>query len=383
MSSLFQQPAAARESNASQTAFFRVGLTVLFLIGAGFFLALTAWPGFQILNARPWPATPCTVDSSQVFCEQGDDSTSYRVDIHYHYTFGGQSHTSGRYCFGAGFPNGLRTKQAIVNRHPAGLETTCFVNPRSPDQAVLNRGWQPEMGRGIFAFFLALAGGLGLIFSPALARWKSETEAARTVATGTGGPILLTPQRPPTGKFLTRLIATLAFNSVIGFIAYLLFFVEDRRDVELGPRIILCLFLFAGFLFLCNVVEQFCSLFRPRVMVTVQNTSIPVGGELRLSWTVTGKVSRLQKVHLTLEGRNAEETRGGRKVRTKKQVFAKINVFDASNREFPAQGAAHVVVPLESRPSVADEQFWSLRVRGKTRGLPDIDDEYPINIVAR
>ena len=383
VSSLHPQSATASDPSASQTLFFRIIFAVLFLIGAGFFLGLTAWPGFQVVTARQWPAIPCIVDSSRIFYEQGDDSTSYRVDITYHYTFAGESHTSGRYAFGAGFPNGLRTKQAIVDQHPVGLKTTCFVNPQAPDQAVLDRDWQPEMGRGVFAFFLALAGGLGLAFSPTLARWKCETEAAQKVATGTGGAILLTPKRPPTGKFLAMLIATLAFNSFMGFIAYLLFFVEDRKDVELGPRIIICLFLLAGFNFLCKVVEQFFALFRPRVHVTVQNTSIPVGGELRVSWTVTGKVSRLKKIRLTLEGRGAPELRGGRMVRTKKKVFARIPVFDASNCEFPARGAAHVVIPLDSKPTVEDEQFWSLRVRGKTRGLPDVDDEYPLNIVAR
>ena len=130
-----RHPVAVRVKSISETVWLRLFFVPVFLIGAGFFSVVTFWPLWQILDARHWQETPCVVESSQVVAHQGDDSTSYSIEVVYHYCRAGQPYTSRRYNFVAGSWSGYRAKQAVVARYPSGRETVCFVNPKAPEEA--------------------------------------------------------------------------------------------------------------------------------------------------------------------------------------------------------------------------------------------------------
>lgn len=162
------EPMAPRLQKAVQNAnpkgcmvaFFAVFL----LAGAGFSLFFVR-PAVQVLKAKSWQATPCTVLSSQVRSHSGEDSTTYSVDVLYTYTFGGGEYKSNRYQFLGGSSGGYSEKERIVRRLPPLTRTTCYVNPDEPAEAVMNRDFSPEYAFGLVPLLFVAVGLGGIIFA--------------------------------------------------------------------------------------------------------------------------------------------------------------------------------------------------------------------------
>lgn len=122
------------------------GRVVAFLFGTIFFSAGVAMifgfiviPMQKISAAKEWTETPCTVIWSRVRSHEGDDSTTYDVEIFYEYEVNGSVHRSNTRSFVSGSSSGLSGKQKVVKEFPARKETVCYVNPEVPEQAVLDR----------------------------------------------------------------------------------------------------------------------------------------------------------------------------------------------------------------------------------------------------
>lgn len=252
------QPAAQRVRKISDTGWLRLVFLPVFLLGAGFFCVVTFWPLCQMIASRRWAETPCVVESSQVIAHEGDDSTSYSLEVVYHYYRGEQRYTSRRYDFVAGSWSGYRAKQAVVASYPSGRETVCFVNPKAAEQAVLYRGWQPEMGMGGLGLLFAFAGGMVLVFARQITRPHSLTEANGGAGAAAGEHAATRPEYSPAFKCGRYLLGALFWNGFIGFIAYFLFSVEDPGNVATGPKVIVGLMLLAGVFLL---IEAFTRLF--------------------------------------------------------------------------------------------------------------------------
>ena len=136
------------------TGCLRVFFLIFLAVGSLVVWSLTVKPLMRIRDARNWRTVPCTITSSNVASHSGSDSTTYSVDIHYRYEVGGREFQSGRYRFESGSDSSRKEKDAIVRSHPVGMQTLCFVNPRDPGDAVIDRG--PH--RGLWM------GALGLVF---------------------------------------------------------------------------------------------------------------------------------------------------------------------------------------------------------------------------
>ena len=96
-------------------------------------------PLIRLVEARNWPAVECRVISSRVREVRGDDSTSYKPDILYAYTYNGREHRSSRYS-AHGWSSGNRSHASeIIARYTPGTAATCYVNPARPGEALLMR----------------------------------------------------------------------------------------------------------------------------------------------------------------------------------------------------------------------------------------------------
>ena len=117
----------------------------LTLLGSTVLVFYTIVPLAQVALASSWIETPCTILSSRVEKHVSNDDTgdTYEIVIVFHYDFAGQSYTRDSYDFSIGNSSGYESKQAAVDRMPAGRQQYCYVNPGAPEQAVLNRslGW--------------------------------------------------------------------------------------------------------------------------------------------------------------------------------------------------------------------------------------------------
>ena len=136
---------------------------LFFVVGAVVFYFFTARPLLGVLAARDWVPTHCTVISSRVQSHRGKDSTTYRVDILYSYEFNGREHRSSRYHFMGGSSSGHKGKAEAVRQYPAGAERTCYVDPRHPGEAVLERGLTHGMWFGLIPAVFMLIGAGGVI----------------------------------------------------------------------------------------------------------------------------------------------------------------------------------------------------------------------------
>lgn len=90
-------------------------------LGLGYFLLYR--PLARLVVARSWTALACVVESSTVRSHEGDDSTTYSVDIVYRYEVGGRTYRGNRYDFLGGSSSGYVGEAAGRRRAPGGSDS--------------------------------------------------------------------------------------------------------------------------------------------------------------------------------------------------------------------------------------------------------------------
>src|SRR3984893_9288302 len=88
------------------------------------------------IAARTWVPAPCTVRTSRVIMPNNSKKSS-SLDLSFSYHFGKEEFVSHEYSFAEGT---YEWRVAVVNAHPVGEKTMCFVNPAAPSEAVIERG---------------------------------------------------------------------------------------------------------------------------------------------------------------------------------------------------------------------------------------------------
>src|SRR5262245_9530536 len=102
-------------------------------------------PAQRILAARTWQEVPCTIVESSVQTHSDEDGSTYSVNVVFTYSVDGSEYRSDRYKFMGGSSSGYDSKAKVVAALPAGTRTTCWVNPADPTDAVVNRGFTPDL----------------------------------------------------------------------------------------------------------------------------------------------------------------------------------------------------------------------------------------------
>ena len=155
--------------NLGVKIFMSLFLSVFLAVGlfAGYMLVHEVFDTFAI---RSWTPTPATILESKVIPGSGGD---HEFTVSYSFEVGGQSYT------GHGFDDpdeasfysdDLGYLQGLEYEYAAGFEITAYVNPKDPQQAVLEH---PSFGIALFlfiplVFILVSLGGLYGV-------WSSET----------------------------------------------------------------------------------------------------------------------------------------------------------------------------------------------------------------
>lgn len=143
-----------------------LGAMGLFLVIAGLFFAWRMWLSYEKAQiTRSWTQVPCRIVSSRVATERPtpNSSPAHRVDLRYEYEFQGVKHTGSHIRQVAAAPtqhleNALRKQQD----YPPGAGRTCFVNPASPADAVLEHSSRAAL-YSIWFPLLFVAGGVGML----------------------------------------------------------------------------------------------------------------------------------------------------------------------------------------------------------------------------
>ncbi|MEM7384665.1 MAG: DUF3592 domain-containing protein [Verrucomicrobiota bacterium] len=145
---------------------WNTGLGMMIALIGLFFCWLLA-KGYQKANrTRSWNETPCVIQSGWVreseFSAPGQ--RRYAFEIRYRYEVGGKSFQGTQVTQRDGASKERTRKEKLAAAYPVGLETSCFVNPDDPGEAVLKHGSRAA-GYTIWFPALFVVGGAGMAFS--------------------------------------------------------------------------------------------------------------------------------------------------------------------------------------------------------------------------
>lgn len=371
-----------------------LALFFLIFLGAGGAILwfLFARPALKVVKAQSWPAVDCSVVESQV--EESSDSdggTTYRAKVVAAYSFNGDEHRSGSYDFsGSVYSSGYEGKAKIVSRYPVGTRTTCFVNPESPSEAVISREFRATYLFGLFGLLFFLPGLFGLIWVLS-GGVKSKTEHVKVdpaapfgVTNPQGedasGPIELRPQATPTGKFIGMLIGTVVWNCIVGVIAWVAVF-KPGQEAEGCLIGFLAIFGIAGLLMIYATIRQLLVLFNPRPKLTLSPATLGLGQTAYLQWRLSGGTGGVQRLRITVEGKEEARYPSGKSSQTDRETFALLPIVDSADAYQMASGSTSFVLPADTMPSFTAENnriVWTIKAQLEIAGWPDSDEEFEI-----
>jgi hypothetical protein len=143
---------------------FLVALGVLLALLGGVFVWLMGRSFLRAREMRTWPEVSCVILSSEIEERIHDPQSrpEYRQDLSFGYEWKGEPRT-GDHLTLRGSPWSSRRNEVAkrVAEYPAGMRTTCRIDPAHPDFAVLK---PDSLAPGYSIWFPALfvIGGLGI-----------------------------------------------------------------------------------------------------------------------------------------------------------------------------------------------------------------------------
>jgi hypothetical protein len=395
------RPISTVTSPVKAARFLAVFFSIFFVVGAAMSYGLFVRPIGNIVVARRWVETPCTIVSSQVQSHHGDGGTTYSVDLLYRYTVNGTEYKSSRYHFMGGSSGGYRGKAAIVARFSPGSRAVCYVNPRDPNDAVLERGFTSDLWFGLIPLVFALVGGGGLVYSRRLARReRSADPAARWLPKGgrvasdpTGsismiqgggpdsGPVILKPAAAPWLKFIGAIFIATFWNGIVSVFLFQVVKSWQRGRPEWFLTLFMIPFVLVGLVLIGMIAYYFLALFNPRPVLTASSKAVRLGDPLDVQWKMHGRVEVLEELRIFLEGREEATYRRGTSTSTDREVFATIELANVTAHADKRAGQGRVFIPattMHSFESPNNKILWRLNVHGAIRRWPDVKEEFPI-----
>jgi hypothetical protein len=353
----------------------RIFLTVLCLVFISVGLAL--WiPNFVLpvmdWSARKrWKEVPCTLLRSPA--GQGDTLAN---DLSYRYEFDGGTYESADPGAGGMFAFGEEPWWKLK----PGTVTVCYVNPRSPKEAVLNRSLDPDV------FFWCAP--LLFVVLPLLALVLGLRNIGRPPAPE---PDALPPPRPG-----ARVIAPQSRSgcSIAVQLILLLFFagtgaiviaIPGFRD-SLPIRLFYLFPLVMGTLFILRfLVYAILTSFNPRVTLTVSPGQAAPGETVELRWDSKGGTGRVKSFRIVLEGREETCIPSGKSTKIETAPFATIEVAKGGPKDL-RRGSATVTIPAPAMHSLVHGSrsiVWAFKVFGEIPHWPDVGEEYRYEVSPR
>ena len=379
-------PIAKRTKGASKyamAAFF----SIFAIVGGAMFYPLGIRPITRTVDARSWQPTPCKVLRAEVRSHDGDDGTTYSVDIVYEYTFNGQTYKCDRYDFIGGSSSGYKGKAHVVEQYRTASNPICYVNPKDPSEAILKRGFHAKLLLALFPLPFLLVGVGGMVYTlrskntgaPFLGTLNARASAPasdplsllRPVDTG---PAVLKPKFSARGKLVGALVITLFWNGIISV------FLANTRGLML---IFLLPFIAVGIGLIGFVIYQFLALFNPRPTLHLSSRTIPLGGAAELQWSFSGQTSRIREFAVTLRGVERATYRRGTSTYTDENTFYEMELYKTTSLAEIASGQVGFVLPQDTMHSFKAENnkiVWSIGLRGDIKSWPDVKESFEIEV---
>jgi len=136
------------------------------LLGGLVFTALL-WRSYQrAAETRHWTEVPALIISSQMITDRPTPHSpiAYKAEIHYRYTVDGKTHQGDHVKRVEGVSSDPEKPRASLEKYPAGKRTVCYVNPASPEVAILEHSTQAALYTLWFPLLFVIGGG-GIMLS--------------------------------------------------------------------------------------------------------------------------------------------------------------------------------------------------------------------------
>ncbi len=368
-------------------AFFSIFL----LAGLGIMVPFFLLPMYQGWSASHWIETGCHIEYIEVRSHAGDDGSTYSVDVLFSYQIGGETYKSSRYSFFGGSDSDYSDKKAFVDAHPAGTETTCFVNPDEPLDAVLVRD---NYGMAWFALIpgvFVLVGAAGLLWSLSMLRKRKVSKpdygvsfpGVASLPDQSSGQLVLKASATPLTKLVTGVLIALFWNGITGIFVYFVAKGWYEGQGEGCLTIFLVPFVLIGLLLLVNIPYQFLAMFNPRPELTLDSRRIAVGSTVGFSWRFQGAARRIRHLRITLEGTEKVSYRRGTNTYSDSHTFATISIVDLARPHPLESGQAAITLPegtMHSFSASNNKVIWKLKLNGEIRAWPDVAEEFDLEV---
>jgi len=370
---------------------------VLLVAGAAAFWQFFYEPVSLFIDARRWEKTPCVIIVSRfeppATAAVRGEAPRGRIDIRYRYVFRGQHYRSSRIWF---FKPRADDRD-LLRRYPEGSSTWCYVNPRDPKEALLDRSFKPQLLIALVPLAMALIGLAGLLARMLRPRdadgqfdWQSRRRlqgAAPQRLRAVPGEQLVWRSPRGIGRFAFSVIFAGIWWSVVSFLVR-----EVIRSWQGGVpdchglllTVFAIPFVLAGVVLIGYVLVSFLKLFNPRVEVRLSANRVRLGDTVDVSWRFAGNAGRIERLEIWLEGsEQATYARGTSRI-TESEVFRKVNVASTAFAPEIRQGSARLTVPADAVPTFTapnNRIVWELKIRGSIPRWPDVDVGFELTVL--
>lgn len=360
-------------------------------VGGAILWFLLLRPVMKVVEARSWVPVPCTVVESRVDSSSDEDGTTYKAVVHATFQYGGAERRAPYDFSGSVYSGGYDGKAVLVSRYPVGAETTCYVNPEDPAEAVISRDLSGSYFFGLLGLAFFLPGAIGFFWALGQMLPKRAPKPAVRLDPGApfgvvnpqgddlSGPVELKPRATPLGKLIGLIVASLIWNGITWTIIW--FAVIQPREREGCVVAFLALFALIGLLLVYGVLRQFLVLFNPRPRLTLSPASLKLGEVAYLQWRLTGATGGARRLRVTMEGKEEVRYRRGTNTATETKTFATIPIVDSSDSYEMLSGSTSFAMPADTLPSFAsanNKVLWTLKAQLEIANWPDSEEEFEI-----
>lgn len=386
-----------RRSRSSRPA-SALGMLAFFGIFAAIGLLMSAlWTlpaAREALDSESWNPVSATVVESSVKHNTSSDSTTYSIEIIFDYGFDGKNYQSDRWDMIGGSSSGYDSKRRIVDAHPPGMEITVYVNPESPEDAVIKPGLTASALLLLIPVVFFLIGAIGMAVSALkLLRGSQQTGGNRQSLSSfsrerpekfrTYSPEGQAVLRPRIARWQGALIflgIVLFWNGIVSIFVFNAFEGWREGDPEWGVILFVSIFALVGLALVGGFLHQLLALRNPHATMSITPAHPRLGGPLRVAWELAGDTSRLQNFKVRLECRESVVRRRGKNTSTTTHVIYREEITHITDRLSMRSGQIESRAPGDAMHSFKAPNYtieWVFEVHGEIPNWPDLKEEFP------
>jgi hypothetical protein len=406
-----QKPITSRQTNGISGAWCGVLFGGCFVTLASVFLVvIIVSMVIPTIGAQRWPSTQCTILTSKVEQHQGDDGPTYSPEITFEWTVDGEKYQGGQYYIRT-FSGSRSYADSVVDQYKVGSVAECFYDPDDPSNAVLNRdiGWITFLIPLIPIVFLVVGGFIvysslrrknddsrnkltdesSILLKPddpdfgATAYSDGSTDSEDSEDAQWAKPLQLKPAQTRLGTALGMAFFAVFWNGIVATFVYFMLTDPPAGWQRYLIWLFLTPFILIGIVLIFGMISSFMQLFNPIVNVALSSGAVPLGGTVDLAWEVSGRVSAIKKLTITIRAIESATYRRGTSTYTDTSAFALIPVADVTTQHEMRFGSVQANIP-QTTMHTADfgnnSIVWTIEVAGEISWWPDLKESYVFRV---